>query len=98
MYAAIRRGKGNPGAAAEVSRIVQEEMIPRWQGMAGFVGFYVVQTDEDTLVTVSIFASQAAAEESNKVASEWARQRLAQYMTSPLEIIGVGEVRAHAGK
>ena len=97
MYAAIRQGHPKPGAAEEIVRLIEEEMLPRLRELPGFVTFYLVQPEAETLVTLSVFASQAAAEESNHLVAEWARQRLAIHMAGPLEVMS-GEVRTHAGK
>ena len=97
MYAAIRQGHPKPGATEEIARLIKEEMLPRLQRLPGFGAFYLVQPEAEMLVTVSVFANQAAAEESNHLVAEWARQRLAVHMAGPLEVMS-GEVRTHAEK
>jgi hypothetical protein len=97
MYVAIRQGHPKPGAAEEIVRLIGEEMLPCLQQLPEFGAFYLVQPGAETLVTVSVFASQTAAEESNQMVAEWARQRLVAHMAGPLELMS-GEVRAHVGK
>jgi len=97
MYAAIRRGKGKPGSVAEVASKVQQGLVSIMSSVPGFVAYYVVQTGEDELVTVTVFESQAGAEESNKVAANWVRDNLGPLMAGPLEL-SAGEVVVHKGK
>jgi hypothetical protein len=74
---------------------VNEEFLPRVRQMPGFLGYYVVDGGDGTLVSVSLFEDRAGAEESTRAATGWVRERLGHLIkTAP--VISTGEVVAHA--
>ena len=91
MYAAIRRGKVKPGSAEELARRVQEGALPIVSSISGFQAYYVVYGDEDMVVTVSVFADKAAAEESNRQIMGWIKENLGPLLAGPPDAIE-GEV------
>lgn len=97
MYAAVRIGKSNPNSMPEVLKRVEEEFVPRLKDGQGLVAYYLVDAGNDTVVTVSIFESQAAAEESNRMAQSWVKGDLAPLMAGPLDT-QAGSVVAHINK
>lgn len=95
MYAAIRRYNAFDGAAATIATRVNEEFLPRIRQMPGFVGYYVVNGGDGTLVSVSLFESRAGADESTRMATAWVHERLGHLIkTAP--VISTGEVVAMA--
>lgn len=94
MYASVRRGRLTPGSIAEAARRVREDFAPILRGMPGFVAYYVVDAGDGTFATVSVFADRATAEESNRLAADWAKRVLGPMMASPLEFT-TGEVVVH---
>jgi len=94
MYASIRRGQANPGAAVEVAQRIKENFVPIISQVPGLVAYYVVNLGDDMLATISIFEDQAGAEDSARRAADWVKRDLAPLMASPLEIM-VGEVVVH---
>lgn len=98
MYVAIRRIKVKPGVMDEATRKVENEFVPIVSSVPGFVEYYTVQVGEDVGLTISVFESQEAAEESNRRSAEWVKQSLAPLAAGPLEIVAVGEVRVRKGK
>lgn len=94
MVASVRRARLTPGSTDEAVRRVREGFAPIIKGMPGFVAYYVVDVGDGALVTVTVFADRASAEETNRVAADWAKRNLGQWMTSPLEF-ATGEVVVH---
>jgi hypothetical protein len=45
----------------------------------GFTGYQVVATGADTLMSISIFSDQQAAERSNEIAAQWVADDLAEF-------------------
>ncbi len=39
MYAAIRRGKANPGSLNELARRIQDGLVPTLRNLPGFVAY-----------------------------------------------------------
>ncbi len=97
MYAAIRRGKGNPGSQNELARRIQESGVPLFRDLPGFVAYFFVNLGNDEGQSISIFETQEAAEESNRLVADWARQNLADLMAAPLQT-SEGEVLIHVAK
>jgi hypothetical protein len=91
MYASIRKYKTD--SAAEVTRLVNEEFIPRIKNLPGFLAYYLVGTGEGFMASVSVFETKDGAEESNKMAASWVKESLSGLM-GPVEITA-GEAVAH---
>ena len=72
MYATVRQYDGveNP---AELNKQVNETFLPLQKDIPGFVGYYFVDVGEagGRMVSISIFDSLEAADESNKRAAAW---------------------------
>ena len=95
MYAAIRRYNGFEGAATTIAARVNEEFLPKIRQMPGFLGYYVVNGGDGTLVSVSLFEDRAAADESTRMATTWVRERL-HHLIKTAPVISTGEVVAMA--
>jgi hypothetical protein len=91
MYAAIRRGKANPGSVPEVARRIQESGGPLFPNLAGFVAYYFVNLGNDEWQSISVFETLEAAQETHGVAVDWAKQNLADLLPAPVQA-GTGEV------
>lgn len=94
MYASLRHYQFKPGTAAEVSRRVQEQFVPVISQAPGFVAYYVVFEENDKGTSISLFNSQAQAEESTQLAAEWVKQLLAELVVGPPITIS-GAVTVH---
>ena len=94
MYASVRRYKTSAGAAAEISRRVNEGFVPIVSKAPGFVAYDLVDAGNDVVVTVSVFQTQAGAEESNRMARDWVKQTIASLLSGPPDITA-GTVTVH---
>jgi hypothetical protein len=98
MYAAFRRGKVNPGASVnELARRIQEGNVPTLRNLPGFVEYTFVNLGNDEGMSINVFETKEAAEESNRLSVEWVRQNLADLMPSPPQT-SVGEVLISVAK
>lgn len=97
MYATVRRAHFRPGTMDEVVQRVNNTFMPAVTSMSGFIDFYLVSLDNDTVSTLSIFETQAEAEAANAFFADWARRELASLLAGPPEI-AVGEVAIHTSK
>jgi hypothetical protein len=93
MYATIRRYKTSSGA--EVARKVKEEFIPLISEVPDFLAYYVIDTGEGVLASVSVFETKEGEEESNRTAADWVETLSG--LLGPVEITA-GEVVAHKAK
>ena len=98
MYAAIRRGKANPGSSVnEVARRIQDGIMPTLRNLPGFVAYSFVKLRDDEGISISVFETQEAAEESNRLSVDSARQNLADLMQAPPQA-SEGEVLIQVAK
>src|SRR5713226_4481753 len=65
-FAAIRRGKYKPGAAEEFAKRVRTGALPILTAIAGFKAYYLMFGADDTVMSITLVASKAAAEEANQ--------------------------------
>ena len=93
MYAAIRRLKVKSGLIDEAAQRIENGFVPIVSSVPGFVEYVGVQVGEDEGLTISLFETQAQAEESTRRAAEWVKQNVAPLAAGPHEIVAVGEVR-----
>jgi hypothetical protein len=61
------------------------------------LAYYVIDTGEGELATVSIFETKTGEKESNRVAAGWVKETLSGGLLGPVEITS-GEVVAHKAK
>lgn len=92
MYASIRKYYIISGTAEEFVRRVQQGFVPLISQVSGFRAYYVLQVRDDEVVSVSIFDSQAGAEESVRRAAEWVAKNISSFIQGLPEIT-VGHLR-----
>lgn len=93
MYVSIRRYEG-VGQMDEIARRVDEDFVSIISDVPGFVAYYLVDAGNGSGATISVFESQAAAEQSNRRAADWIKENLAPLAPNAPEI-WVGEVKVH---
>jgi len=76
MYASVRSYRVDPGSVGEIMRRVDEEFAPTLSREPGFVSYQVIDTGEESLVTVTVFHDEAGVEASVMKAAEFVRDRL----------------------
>jgi hypothetical protein len=93
MHASIRRYEGlDPASVEQIIQRAGEGFVPIVSEVAGFVGYYIIDAGDGVLATISVFESEAAAEESNQAAASWVKENLAELVSSPPQITA-GEAR-----
>ncbi len=94
MYTSIRRYEGlSPGTIEEIVKVVEEGFVPIVSAGAGFIGYHLVDAGGGVMATISVFETEAAAEESNRAAASWVKEALSTLLPNPPQITA-GEVRA----
>jgi hypothetical protein len=73
----------------------QESLKQVMRGIKGLVAYYIVDTGNGGLASISIFEDQAGADESITAAAKWVRENMAQWAPNPPTVIK-GEVAIHA--
>lgn len=93
MYASIRRYR--TPEPEEVRRLVEVGFLPVLRRQPGFVSYTLVHAGNGVMVSVSVFETREGAEDSNRMAAEWAAQNAGPLVQGRPDITQ-GEVVAHA--
>jgi len=83
----------------EAARRIQEEFIPLISKIPGFISYYWVDEGDGVMVSVSVYATREAEEESNRAAADYVKQNqhVARLLPKPPQITA-GQVVARAAK
>lgn len=93
-YLAIRQYELAPGhTMEELTALVESGFIPIVEQVSGYREYFLVETGEG-LISISVFADQAGAEESTQRAADWVQQNLAGFFTGP-PTVTIGSVWLH---
>jgi hypothetical protein len=95
-YLTVRRYDGVTDSK-EAARRIQEEFIPLISKIPGLLSYYWVDEKDGVMVSVSVFATREAEEESNRLAADFVKQRIAPLLPMPPRITA-GQVVASAAK
>jgi hypothetical protein len=96
MHATVRRYEGvDASRTDELSRKVNESLLPRLSELPGFSGYYLIEGGNGIMSSISLFETSAQAEDSTRVASEWIQEeKLETALPNPPKMTS-GEVIAH---
>lgn len=74
MHATIRRYEGvDQNRTDELSAKISESLAPRLSQLPGFSGYYLIETGNGVMSSLSLFENVEQSEESNRVAATWVR-------------------------
>ena len=74
MHATIRRYEGvDKNRTDELTTKINESLAPKLSKLPGFSGYYLIETGNGVMSSLSLFENVEQAEESNRVASTWVR-------------------------
>ena len=91
MYIVVRDYRSeDPNVVAEAVQR-QESLKETIRGIKGVIAYYVVDTGNGGLASITIVEDQAGADESVRVAAAWVRENMAQWAPNAPTIIQ-GEV------
>jgi heme-degrading monooxygenase HmoA len=79
MHAAIRRYELGAGSTGDFMRVVAEGLADTLAELPGFLGYHVIASASDEIVSVTLFGDEEAAVRSNRIAAEFARDRLQRF-------------------
>jgi hypothetical protein len=92
MFASIRKYSGAPTLIQELVK-KQDDIKSLFSAIRGFHAYYLLKTN-DGAVSMTVCEDRAGAEESNRVASTWIKDKLPTFATRSPEIT-TGEVQIH---
>jgi hypothetical protein len=95
MHATVRRYDGvDETRRDELTKKVNEALIPRLSKLPGFSGYYLVEAGTGVMTSISLFDSREHADESTRLAATWIRdEKLEGALPNPPKIT-FGEVIA----
>jgi hypothetical protein len=96
MHVTVRRYEGiGQSSKEELTRKVGESLMPSLSKLAGFNGYYLIESGDGVFTSVGLFDTAIQAEESTRVASSWVvDQKLEAILPNPPKVTS-GEVIAH---
>jgi hypothetical protein len=90
-FVSIRRYRMQAGTVGELMHMVDETFADRIEAMDGFEAYHALDCGGGEIMSISLFRDQAAAEASDELALDFARQELGRFGIERTEVIG-GEV------
>ena len=99
MHATLRRYEGvDQNRTAELTRKVDESLVPKLSDMPGFGGYYLIEGDNGVMTSFGLFDTPTQADEATRVVAGWVREeKLETTLPNPPKISG-GKVIAHASR
>src|SRR4028118_2220691 len=94
MHVAMRQYQVDPGSVDEITRGVNEGLLPIIKDVDGYQAYYAVDAGGGRIASVSVFEDRAGAEESTRMAADYIRQNMASLFPNPPEVLQ-GEVVVH---
>ena len=96
MFATIRRYESiDKGRTDELVKKADETFLPSLSELPGFSGYSLIETGNGVVSSISYFDTEAHADESTRIASNWvSEQKLDDVLPNPPKITS-GEVVVH---
>jgi hypothetical protein len=96
MFATIRRYESIDNArTGELVKKTDETFLPSLTELPGFSGYYLIDTGNGVMSSISVFDTPEHAEESSRVASNWVREQKLETVLPNEPKITSGEVVVH---
>jgi hypothetical protein len=93
MHATIRRYDGvNENRVAELTRKINETLVPKLKELPGFGGYWLVDAGDGIFSSMSLFETTEQSKESTKLVADWVRDEKLNEMIPNEPKITSGEV------
>jgi hypothetical protein len=93
MHATLRRYEGvEPSRTVELTRKVDNELIPKLKELPGFSGYYLIEAGNGVMTSISLFDTAEQADKSSRIASNWVRDEKLESALPNAPKITFGEV------
>jgi hypothetical protein len=95
MHAILRRYEGvELSRTVELTRKVDENLIPKLKELPGFSGYYLIEAGNGVMTSISLFDTAEQADKSSRIASNWVRDEKLETALPNAPKITFGEVVA----
>jgi len=99
MFATIRRYDGvDKNRSAELTRKVNETLVPKLEKLSGFAGYYLIEAENGVLSSLSLFETPEQSTESTNVVASWIRDEKLETMIPNEPKITSGTVVVHSDR
>jgi hypothetical protein len=99
MYATQRRYEGiDQSRIDELSRKVNESLIPKLSKLPGFQGYFLMEAGEGVVRSTTLFDTSSQAEDSTRIAAEWMKDEKLEQLVPNAPKVTVRKVIAHETK
>jgi hypothetical protein len=99
MFATIRRYDGvDQNRTPELTRKVNETLVPKLNKLPGFAGFYLIDAGSGVFSTLGLFETPEQNMESTKLVTTWIREEKLETILPNEPKITSGEVVAHSDR
>ena len=96
MFAIIRRYDGvDQSRSAELTRKVNETLVPKLEKLSGFAGYWLIEADNGVFSSLSLFETPEQSKESTNVVASWIRDEKLDTMIPNEPKVTSGKVVAH---
>ena len=93
MHAILRRYEGvEPSRTVELTRKVDNELVPKLKELTGFSGYYLIEAGNGVMTSISLFDTAEQADKSSRIASDWVRDEKLESALPNAPKITCGEV------
>ena len=93
MHAILRRYEGvESSRTVELTRKVDEKLIPKLKELPGFSGYYLIEAGNGVMTSISLFDTSEQADKSSRIASNWVRDEKLETALPNAPKITFGEV------
>ena len=99
MFATIRRYDGvDQNRSAELTRKVNEMLVPKLEKLSGFAGYYLIEAGNGVFTSLSLFETPEQSKESTKIVATWIRDEKLDTMIPNEPKITSGKVVVHSDR
>ena len=99
MHTTVRRYEGvDKSRTDELTRKVNENLLPRLSKLPGFSGYYLIDSEKDVMSSISFFDTSAQADESTRLVASWLRDEKLDTILPNEPKITSGKIVAHSDR
>ena len=99
MHATIRRYDGvDQNRSAELTRKVNETLVPKLEKLPGFKGYFLVDAGNGVFSSLSLFETPEQGMESTKLVTTWIREEKLDTILPNEPKITSGKIVAHSDR
>ena len=99
MFATIRRYDGvDVNRTAELTRKVNETLVPKLEKLPGFKGYYLIDAGNGVFTSLGLFETPEQGMESTKFVTTWIREEKLDTILPNAPKITSGKIVAHSDR